>query len=459
MTVTNPVNRWAYPGTGSSTSFTYTNRVFAAVDLKVSVDGVLKTLGTHYSVTNVGSPNGGQVIFTTPPAAGAAVFILRDVEAKQELDMVSLGSFPAEENEKALDRLTVLAQQLEERADRALRQPDADSANIAPLPDGAARAGRLLAFDAAGHPTTMIPALPQSLPGTAAAIPRVNAEETAYELRTPSQVRDDLDLVVGQDIQAWDTDLDGLAAVATTGLMRRVSEGVFAAAPLDLSVTSEVIGNLPVARLNSGAGASAATYWRGDGVWSSIMELPTAIAGRAAAIPRVKPDETGYELRSPAEVRADLGVVIGTDVQAWDADLDGLAAVSTTGLVRRTGAGSFTAAPLDLSVTSEVTGNLPVTRLNSGTGATASTFWRGDGVWSTLPGSGDVVGPSTTTTGRVPQWNAGTKVLKDGLAVGTEPLSLVQLDAEGRLPAVNASRLTHIRRGGGSAYAQFTFHL
>ncbi len=143
MTVTSNINRWTGLGDGSTTSFTYTNRVFAAADLKVSVDGALKTLGTHYSVTNVGSPSGGQVIFTAPPADGAAVFILRNVPATQELDMVSLGSFPAEENEKALDRLTVLAQQLEERADRALHQPDGDAANITPLPEAAARAGRL----------------------------------------------------------------------------------------------------------------------------------------------------------------------------------------------------------------------------------------------------------------------------------------------------------------------------
>lgn len=123
MTVSSTTSRWGYNGDGATVAFAYDNVIFAAADLKVYAGAplALLVLNTDYTVTGIGSPDGGNVVFAAAPDIGIKnVLILREVAATQDLKFPEGNPIPSSALSKGLDKLTVLVQQLQALAGRKL---------------------------------------------------------------------------------------------------------------------------------------------------------------------------------------------------------------------------------------------------------------------------------------------------------------------------------------------------
>ena len=172
MTISSTTQKNSHSANGSTHSFAYGFKIFADGDLEVIVRtaaGVetTKTLDTHYVVTNAGNSSGGNVLFkyntgtssdahysTTDyrPANGETVVIRRNLALTQGTDYVENDPFPAASHEDALDRLTFIAQQIQEGVDRSIKITKGNTLTSTEFATSATdRASKVLGFDSSGN--------------------------------------------------------------------------------------------------------------------------------------------------------------------------------------------------------------------------------------------------------------------------------------------------------------------
>lgn len=131
--VTDVTPRNQYTASAAQTVFPYAFPIFQDADLVVNVDGVDKTLTTHYTVSGEGDDLGGNVTFLSGQTAGAVVTIYRDTVIERTSDLQQNGPIASETLNDELDRLFIIVQELKAKISRAIRFPFTSSQGDAEL--------------------------------------------------------------------------------------------------------------------------------------------------------------------------------------------------------------------------------------------------------------------------------------------------------------------------------------
>lgn len=258
MTISSQIRTATIIGNGSATGGPFTFKVFAGADLigvETDTDGVDRSLvyGTDFNVTlnadQNASPGGtiNYLIAGVGPSIIPSGYTLTFTSALANLQPVALtnagGFFPKVIND-ALDRLTILVQQLVRGVNASLKFPLSDGTSLSSeIPNATARAGKVLAFDdVTGEPIVSNQTLVELEAGSSTA--------QAWATKTDGSVD-------GSDFSAKAYALGGTGVTATAGKGASKEWATTTGAPVDTSEYSAKEYATGVARRGLANGGSA----------------------------------------------------------------------------------------------------------------------------------------------------------------------------------------------------------
>jgi len=242
MSVTVPsATKFRYQGNAVTDTFAYSARVFATADIAVDIitratDALVETLvlaSGHYTVTIAANGTASIVVAAGKIPSGTQDILVRRAVARAQSEVLPTGTvFPTQAVESALDKLTVISQDIQEEVGRAIKLPVTSSLTSVVLPNPGA--DRVIGWNATATE------LENKTPNTSAYLSVSPFMQTVLDDTTAAVARTTL----------GSTTVGDAVFVATTAAVARTALGVGSNLASEVAIASATTTDLGTAATN-----------------------------------------------------------------------------------------------------------------------------------------------------------------------------------------------------------------